>query len=199
LLSPDPEFSQLGTKTLTDYVKAFKFYRNLILQEAQNPVYQAIMSSINTSVFGNNNITDHGLRIRRGGGELEDEVEEYCRMLRQVSEPLPSPPDIDNTDSISPSSPAITMLNPHPTPAIATPGLKERPVPTKKTPVPSVDLDDPAPPILVPENPTPDDSTLEDPVRPVRSTKRGKKKGGATTAEQPATTTRISRRANKTK
>ena len=197
LLSPDPEFTQLGHRTHVNYLKTFKYYRNLIYGEIHTPAYQAIISTINEAVFGNKHAKNRpAIALRGGDGESEDELKEYRRALRQSSEPVTAsdPPNVDT--GFTPSSP--------PLPAIAIPGsqpvdlgvpdeseVEEEPPapPPKKRPAPKkkvasrATLDDPAingpvieDPVL--NNSIPGTSTSEPPEleNPGRTTRGRKKK-----------------------
>ena len=86
MLSPDPEFSQVGATTHVNYLKSFRTYRDTIRREAHTPTYQAILSSFNISLFGrdSNRILTNDA-VCRGDGESEDEMEVYHRMLKQNS------------------------------------------------------------------------------------------------------------------
>jgi hypothetical protein len=189
LLSPDPEFSQVGTKTHVDYLKAFKQYRDMIREEAHTPTYRAILSSFSRSVFEKvYDPTQLNTVVCGGDGESEDEMMEYRRRLEQApEEPL--------QDSINTDTDPLPLPGAHhtstPTPVEleseaeeelpVAPGPKKRPAPTKK-------VDSPANPSnAVLESPVPGSSTPEDPAPggPVGSKKKATRGKKAAPVEQP--------------
>ena len=204
LLSPDPEFSQVGTVTRVNYLQAFRKYHDMIFEQSHTPAYQVILSSFNVLVFGKDYTPVQSSAAYDGDEELEDEIEDYRRRLKQTSELPPDPPNVD-TDILSPppSVPVVTVSESHsacvPTPTesetedvrLVTPQPKARPAPTKKV----ASTMDPSDPIL--KNPAPGNSTPEvipaNPGRPARGNKNTTRKKKAT-AEQPVAT-RTSRRA----
>jgi hypothetical protein len=186
LLSPDPEFSQVGTQTHVNYLKAFKQYRDMIILEADTPTYRTILSSINISVLGKDYIPAQPSSVHCGGdGESEDEIEEYRRQLNTDHE-LPVVPNSDPTDNdtnpltLSPSFPVLIVSESHP-PNVVTPAQQEveeecPPVPEpKKRPAPRrKKATNPSNPVL--ENPVPESSTAEQPIVTTRTSRRTRAK-----------------------
>lgn len=199
LLSPDPEFSPVGAITRVDYVKAFKTYRNMILEEASTPTYQAIISSINASLFGKGKTSNRTNRAIGGDGESEDEMEEYRRRLKESSRPSPDPAVIDtHADSL----PTVDVPGPDTDPVSipveseteeGRPVVPKRPAPTKKKAVSSTDLNDPAPENSAHDT-TPEDLIHGNPDPPARGRKKAsQKKKTVTTSDQPTQTLRGNR------
>lgn len=196
-MSPDPEFSPVGAMTRVDYTKAFKQYRDMILEEANTPTYRAIMSSFNASLFEKGKDSNRTRCAIGGDGESEDEMKEYRRQLKQNSGPSPGPVGIDAPIDSLPTVDVPESDNPVSIPVESEteevrPAVPKRPVPTKKA-VSSTDPGDPAP-----ENP-PTDTTPEDlihgnPDPPARGRKKASQRKKATTAsDQPTRTLRGNR------
>ena len=204
LLSPDPEFSQVGTVTQVNYLKAFRSYRDTIVGEAGTPVYKAIISTFNILLFGRDFVPVQVNASHGGDGESEDEMEQYRLMLRQDPEPPHlNPTNTDTNILLTQSSPAATMEEPRPTSISTTAESRaeeecfvvlkpeERPAPTKIPPAPPTDsLSDPVLENPIPEDSTFEDPTLENPDRPARGSKKGGRGKKAAASEQPARATR---------
>ena len=190
----------MGTITQVNYLKAFRRYRDTIIGEAGTPIYEAIKSTFNVSLFGQDFVPVQVNTTHGGDGESEDEMEQYRLMLKQDPEPsLLDPTNTDTNIPVAQSLPAITVQEPHPTNIPTTAELeaeeellvvlkpKKRPAPTKKTPeAPPMDLGDPVLENPVPGSSAPEDPTLENPDPPARGGKKGGWGKKTPASEQPA-------------
>ena len=108
LLSPDQDFSVRGIQTRINYLKVFRTYRNIIIEQWNTPTYQAIVKSFNTSLFGAV-YTPASNPICGGDGESEDEMEAYRSKLKKSANPLPDHSNIKNVpgkeSTVDPPSP----------------------------------------------------------------------------------------------
>lgn len=201
MLSPDPEFSQVGAATHVSYLKAFKIYRDMIYEQADTPAFKTILSLISIRVFEKrSNSIQPGGALCGGDGESEDEMEEYRRNLLMSSEQPDEGPGPDLlTDTNHPPLPAITVSGPQSVNAI-TPGEsevdeppvsepKKRPAPRKKTAAPPAPLPD--------SNSALGDSTPEPPVQQVQGRPARGNKGKTSTSNEKPAATRL--RKNRTK
>ena len=187
----------MGTITQVNYLKAFRKYWDTIIREAGTPIYEAIISTFNISLFGRDFIPVQVNTTHGGDGESEDEMEQYHLMLKQDSgPPLFDPPNTDTGVLLAQSSPAIIVQELRPTSISSTTAEpeaeeehpvmlkpKRRPVSTKRVPPPPppMDLSDPVPGSSVFEDPT-----LENPDPPVRGGKKGGWGKKTPASEQPA-------------
>ena len=121
LLSPDQDFSIKGTQTHVNYVKAFRAYRNMIIEEGDTPAYRAIINSFNASLFGSA-LTLVNNPICGGDGESEEELESYCSSLRNSIRPPPDHPNIEKLPDEEPATCPPSPISPRaPTPSFVVP------------------------------------------------------------------------------
>lgn len=175
--------------TRINYLKAFKRYRDMILEEISTPTYQAILSSFNMSLFGK--VPAQVNNPAPGGdGDSEDEMEDYRRKLKQDSELRSDPPDVDTDVSPSPPPLPTIAVSVPPTPA-------ESDVEEERTvvPRPKAKRKKKGDTILensVSGNPVPEDLARGDLDRPTRGSKDAAQRKAI--ASEPQPTVRTSRR-----
>ena len=111
LLSPDQDFSIQGTQTHINYVKAFRAYWNMIIEEGDTPAYRAIINLFNASLFGSA-FTPVNNPICGGDGKLEEELENYRSSLKNSISPLPDHPNIENVPDEEPATDPPSPISP---------------------------------------------------------------------------------------
>ena len=111
LLSPDQDFSIKGTQTHVNYVKAFRAYRNMIIEEGDTPAYRAIINSFNASLFGSA-FTPVNKPICGGDGESEEELESYRSSLKNSISPLPDHTNIEKVPDEEPATDPPSPISP---------------------------------------------------------------------------------------
>ena len=123
LLSPDQDFSMRGTQTHINYLKAFRTYRNIIIEQWNTPTYRAIIKSFNTSLFGAT-YAPASNPICGGDGESEEEMEAYRSKLKKTTDSLPDHSNIANVPGEkSTTDPPSPDRSPQaPTPLLPAPG-----------------------------------------------------------------------------
>ena len=84
-----------GTQSHINYLKAFRTYRNIIIEQWSTPTYQAIVKSFNTSLFGAV-YAPASNPICGGDGESEEEMEAYRSKLKKTTDSLPDHSNIAN-------------------------------------------------------------------------------------------------------
>ena len=119
LLSPDQDFSIQGTQTHINYLKAFRTYRNIIIEQWNTPTYQAITKSFNTSLFGAA-YTPASNPICGGDGESEEGMEAYRSKLKKSANPLPDHSNIENAPG---EESTVDSPSPDRSPHISAPSL----------------------------------------------------------------------------
>ena len=102
MLSPDQDFSIQGTQTHINYLKAFRTYRDIIIEQWDTPTYHTIIKSFNTSLFGSAR-TPASNPICGGDGESEEEMEAYRSKLKKSANPLPNHSNIENAPGKEPN------------------------------------------------------------------------------------------------
>jgi len=104
LLSPDEDFSTKGSHTGVSYVESFKMYKDLLIDDKNKPLFEPILSELNSLLFSARGAVPRKTAID-DQGDYEDEVQEFLRG-NLVPPPTEEGATTDDIDSETPDSPA---------------------------------------------------------------------------------------------